>query len=256
MKLSNVDFVIKLGGSAITKKDRPFTPNLEVIKNISLELSQIPNRPSLILVYGGGSFGHHVARKYVYDDTITDIKGAVEIHSAMFSLTKILTDHMLQQGLPIFTINSSSIFILQNGNLEAFYRPLKLSLERGLIPLIGGDVVFDSSSGFRILSGDRIASLLAKTFRARVLAFGTDVDGIILDNSTVPRIKPQEIEGILDHMKQTEGDVTGGMAGKLREVLRYLSEGGKSAIIFNITRPGQLTRLLTGQEVIGTDFES
>ncbi|MCX8181592.1 MAG: isopentenyl phosphate kinase [Candidatus Methanomethyliaceae archaeon] len=257
MKFTKVDFVIKLGGSAITKKDQPFTPNLEVIKTISLELSQIYNRPSLILVYGGGSFGHHVARRYISGGLIRDIKGTAEIHSAMFSLTKILTDHFLQQDLPVFAINSSSSFILKNGNLqEAFYTPLELSLERGLIPLIGGDVVFDSSSGIRILSGDRIASMLAKTFQAKVLAFGTNVDGILLKGSTVPKIKAQEIEKILDHIKQMQEDVTGGMSGKLREIARYLVEGGKSAIIFNITRPGQLTRLLSGKEVLGTNFES
>ncbi|MEM4406055.1 MAG: isopentenyl phosphate kinase [Candidatus Methanomethylicaceae archaeon] len=256
--MTKVDFVIKLGGSAITKKDQPFTPNLEVIKQVSSELSQIYNhRPSLILVYGGGSFGHHVARRYISGGLITDVRGAAEVHSVMFSLTKILTDHLIQQGLPVFAINSSSSFILKEGNLqEVFYTPLELSLKRGLIPMIGGDVVFDSSSGFRILSGDRIASLLAKTFQARVLAFGTDVDGIILNGSTVPKIKVQEIEKILDHIKEKQGDVTGGMVGKLREIARYLAEGGKSAIIFNITRPGQLTRLLSDKEVLGTNFES
>lgn len=211
----------------------------------------------MILVYGGGSFGHYVARKYIDKGLITDAKGVAEIHSAMFSLTKILTDQFLQHGLPIFAINSSSSFVLKDGDLQdAFYEPFELSLERGLIPVVGGDVVFDSSSGVRILSGDRIASLLAKTFQARVLAFGTDVDGIILKGSTIPRIRAKEIGEILDHIAQTQEDVTGGMVGKLQEIASYLLEGGKFAIIFNITRPGQLTRLLSGKEVLGTNFES
>ena len=215
------------------------------------------NRPSLILVYGGGSFGHYVARKYIYEGLITDVKGVAEIHSAMLSLTKILTDQLLQHGLPIFAANSSSSFVLKDGDLlHAFYEPFELSLERGLIPVVGGDVVLDSSSGARILSGDRIASLLAKTFQARVLAFGTDVDGVILGGSTISKIKAKEICEILDHIAQTQEDVTGGMVGKLKEIASYLLEGGKSATIFNITRPGQLTRLLSGKEVLGTNFES
>lgn len=252
-----VDFVIKLGGSAITKKDEPFTPNFNVIKNISLELSQLRLRPSLILVYGGGSFGHYIASKYLHGGIIIDPKGAAEIRSAMLSLTKVLTDILLQHGLPVFPINSSSSFIFDGPDLhETFIKPLKLSLERGMIPAIGGDVVLDLSSGFRILSGDMIASLLAKTFDAKVLAFGTDVDGIIMNGVVVPRMKVGDIEKTLDKIQHARGDVTGGMVGKLKEIGRYISEGGRSAIIFNITRPGQLARLLLGEEIIGTSFES
>lgn len=255
--MTKVDYVIKLGGSAITKKHQPFTPNLDVIENISSEISMIRPRPSLILVYGGGSFGHPVARKYVQNGIITDIMGVAEIHSAMLSLTKILTDHLLQRGIPAITINSSATFVLNGQDIqEAFLAPLEISLERGLIPLIGGDVAFNLPSGFRILSGDRIATYLAKYFNARVLAFGTDVDGVILEGRAVRRINVQDIRKILDKIRNTHEDVTGGMVGKLMEISHYMSEGGKSAIIFNITRPGQLTRLLLGEEVLGTNFES
>jgi isopentenyl phosphate kinase len=52
------------------------------------------------------------------------------------------------------------------------------------------------------------------------------------------------------------GDVTGGMAGKLKEVDKYLSQGGELSVIFNLTKLGVLTKILKGQEVEATYIRS
>jgi isopentenyl phosphate kinase len=252
--LNNVDFVIKLGGSAITDKKSPLTANKKVIENIASELSNIKKLPSIIIVYGGGSFGHFIANKYIHNGKIISNMGISEIHSAMLTLTEIITSYFIKYKIPIFPINSSSCFVLSDNELQSFIKPIEYSLNNNLIPIIGGDIILSKEEA-KILSGDKIASFLAKKFNAKTLAFGTDVDGIILDGKILPRIKLSDIENIIPKIRVNHGDVTGGMTNKLLEIKNYISAGGRKAIIFNITRFGMLTRLLSGEENIGTEVD-
>src|SRR5215213_11708579 len=54
--------LIKLGGSVVTFKERPLAANIGAIDSISHTLTQlgIP----VIIVHGGGSFGHYWSVKY------------------------------------------------------------------------------------------------------------------------------------------------------------------------------------------------
>lgn len=250
--MHNVEYVIKLGGSAITRKDTPMTPNLEVIENIAFELSKLGKSPSIIIVHGGGSFGHFVAKKYLNGEILKNPKGISEVHYAMLSLTKIICEYFLKYDIPIFPINSSSIFSIINGELKFFFDSIELSLRNGLIPILGGDVIANQSCGFKILSGDKIASLLAIKFNAKALIFGTNVDGIIINGNVVPKIKLSEIDHIISKIENSRHDVTGGIIGKLSEIKEYLIKGGRTSIIFNMTRPGLLTKLLLEEKILCT----
>ncbi|MFI5416812.1 MAG: gamma-glutamyl kinase, partial [Nitrososphaerales archaeon] len=48
--------LIKLGGSIITNKEKPLSPRISTIDKISKQLKKI--HEPIILVHGGGSFGH------------------------------------------------------------------------------------------------------------------------------------------------------------------------------------------------------
>ena len=54
--------LMKLGGSVITHKDRPLSPNFKVIKDLSHVLASV--QMPVVLVHGGGSFGHYWSVKY------------------------------------------------------------------------------------------------------------------------------------------------------------------------------------------------
>ncbi|MCX8170303.1 MAG: isopentenyl phosphate kinase, partial [Candidatus Methanomethyliaceae archaeon] len=215
--MSNIEYVIKLGGSAITKKDSPMTPNIEVIENIAFELSKLKHLPSMIIVYGGGSFGHFAAKKYLKNGKLKDCIGVSEVRCAMLSLAKIISEKFLKYGVPIFPISSSSIFFTTNDELKYFLNPLELSLKHNMIPILGGDVIIDELNDFKILSGDRIASMLAIRFNAKALIFGTDVDGIIINGRILSKVKFSEINSLLPKIGNSKYDVTGGMVGKLLE---------------------------------------
>ncbi|MGA3021078.1 MAG: hypothetical protein ABSD68_03970, partial [Candidatus Micrarchaeales archaeon] len=58
--------LVKLGGSLITDKTSPFTPNLDVIKRLAKEIHEAREEKgmSLIIGHGGGSFPHKPAKDY------------------------------------------------------------------------------------------------------------------------------------------------------------------------------------------------
>jgi len=67
---------------------------------------------------------------------------------------------------------------------------------------------------------DRIVSYLATRFGASRIGFGTAVDGVTADGRVVPEITPGTFEAVRHHIPGSEGtDVTGGMLGKVRELL-------------------------------------
>lgn len=196
-----------------------------------------------------------MAARHLANGVVHDAFGVAEIRGAMLNLAKIITDAFLKRGVPIFIINpSSSMTLSPDGEPQdgPWVGQVGLCLERGLVPALGGDVVIDSSGSARILSGDVIARQLAKAFGAPLLAFGTDVDGVMVDGQVVREVKRENLPALIARASGREGDVTGGMAGKLREIEKYLQGGGGEALIFNATRPGSVARLLGGGHVEGT----
>ncbi len=55
--------VLKLGGSVITYKNRPMTPNLSAIERLAKEVADADVQ-RLVIVHGGGSCGHFLAKEY------------------------------------------------------------------------------------------------------------------------------------------------------------------------------------------------
>ena len=54
--------LIKLGGSVVTLKEKPLTPNLAAINKITNLISRLSI--PIIIVHGGGSFGHYCSAIY------------------------------------------------------------------------------------------------------------------------------------------------------------------------------------------------
>ncbi|MBC7120723.1 MAG: hypothetical protein H5T33_03980 [Candidatus Methanosuratus sp.] len=255
------DMVIKLGGSAITHKDVPMSPNMPLIEQIAQEFSSSWNGRRVLLVHGGGSFGHHAAMKYIDGSgKILDPRGMAEIRHAMHRLTSLLAEAFLGRGVPFFAVDPSACFLCEEEEgggfkIKPFLRPVELVLEAGLLPSLGGDIVISTMGRGRILSGDTIARMLALASSARLLAFGTDVDGYLEGGVPLRKVGRNSLQGIVAGAKGRSNDVTGGMAGKLMEISEYFSSGGGRVLIFNASRPGNVARLLLGEEVEGTYIE-
>lgn len=257
--------VLKLGGSVITVKEKPFTPNNEAITRLAEEIKQAQVK-QLILIHGGGSFGHPVAKKYKIKEGFKDaqqIVGFSETRQAMTQLNKIILDALIQAGVPAVTLQPSAFITTDNGrikhmNTEAIQGLLKL----GVTPILYGDAVLDQTLGFTILSGDQLLVQTALQLNAKRTIIGIDEDGLYTAD---PKIDPSAklIQSLtLEELKKLQSkiggskatDVTGGMLGKTLELMPAVTRGIE-AIIVNALKPNNIYKALKGEKVMGTIIE-
>ncbi|HEY7508247.1 MAG TPA: hypothetical protein VH677_03895, partial [Nitrososphaera sp.] len=90
--------LVKLGGSVITFKDRPLAANTEAIDGISRVLAGL-DMP-MIVVHGGGSFGHHWSVQYDMHTkpAAYDPHGVAVVHESMVVLNEIIVNSMIKAG--------------------------------------------------------------------------------------------------------------------------------------------------------------
>ncbi len=264
-------FIIKLGGAAITDKTNNATMRKEIIDRISREISVCSG--NLIIVHGAGSFGHTIAKKYhLTNGTSTNIelnkqlRGLSEIRVSMRELNTYISKQLHKSGSNPFPIDISSLLITNRDNVQHIdFRIVNYALENNQIPIFHGDMCFDESTSFRVVSGDRIIYLLIKYLKDLQqndihVIFGTDIDGLYdrdpsLENAKlIEKIKFEQIDDMINIAGGSSGiDVTEGMKGKLIEIKKILKMGVGVTMI-NITVPGRLQKLLTNEKVISSAF--
>jgi len=252
--------VLKLGGSAITDKKEPFKPDLKAIERLAGEIAASSVR-ELVLVHGGGSFGHPLARDYSIKEGFKSpwqLRGLAETHLAMEELNKLVVKALLAEGLPAVPLPPFSCFTTRDGRVaKAFLEPLRGLMKLGAIPVLYGDVVMDESLGFTILSGDQIVAYLALTLGASRVVLALAVEGVFTrdpnlypDAVLVPRLRPSELNRV-EAGGAAAIDVTGGMGKKLREMAPVASAG--IPVFFTSAKvPGNVEKALRGEKVRGT----
>lgn len=254
--------ILKLGGSVITIKEKPSTPNTKLIERLACEVKKANIKP-LIIVHGGGSMAHPVAKKFRIKEGYrrpTQLTGFSKTHYAMVKLNALILDALIRQGLPAVSIQPSALVMTENGRIGTMEtEPLLKLLEIGFIPVLYGDAVLDTVLGFTILSGDQLASNLAVNLNASRIVMGVDVDGVYTADPklgpTARLVKKMSLRRLRE-LKTKIGvsrapDVTGGMLGKVSELIPAI-EVEIPTIIVNATKPNRVYKALKGERVVGT----
>ena len=249
----------------ITNKEKPLTPNLPAIKRLANEISQANVSP-LVLVHGGGSFGHPVAEQYGIKEGYKDssqIIGFSKTHQAMTKLNKLIVDSLINHNIPAVEVQPSSCVVTKAGRIQSMEEKLlKKMLEMGFVPVLYGDAVLDSETGFAILSGDQLVSSLAINLDADRIIVGVDVNGLYTSDprtdSSARLIQHVTLEELKSLEHKIEGskvtDVTGGMFGKMFELTPAV-EHGIPTMIVNATKPNRIYKALKDEKVFGTIIE-
>lgn len=249
--------IVKLGGSVITDKSKKFSVRQDTLERLAGELTSV--KGSLVVVHGGGSFGHPLASEYGLDSGYREgdqLMGFSLTHRAMERLNARVVEALQGAGFAAVAIQPSACAVVEDGRILSMeLRPFLKLLELGLVPVTYGDVVPDLARGMSILSGDRLVVYLARELGSRRIVVGVDVDGVYtgdpkMDKGAefVPKITPgwSGLEGSIGGARAP--DVTGGMANKVRELLK-LAERGVEAQIVNAMKPGVLRRAISGEHL-------
>lgn len=238
--------LLKLGGSVITDKDEPETVDEDALEAVAASLGAV-DFDRLVVVHGGGSFGHHHASAHGVSrtDGSTDAGAVRDIHGAMCELNDAVVDALADEGVPAVPVHPfSAAYRSDDGHLVHPTTQLAAMLDQGWVPVLHGDVVTHDDAGATILSGDEIIVALAGNLGASRIGLCSTVPGVLDDDGdVVPEITAYE--EVADALGESEStDVTGGMAAKVETLLALDSD----SYIFG---PGDLDAFLAG-EAAGT----
>jgi isopentenyl phosphate kinase len=237
--------VLKLGGSVITDKTRRETldgPALDAVADAIAaaypgatpaadadvttdgEAGSVDAAPieSLVLVHGGGSFGHPHADDHDVTTTAgtTDAAAVLEIHSAMKTLNQFVLARLHERAIPALPVHSLSAgHRTADGTLAHPLGQVRTMLGEGFVPVLHGDVIAHEGEGATVVSGDELVVRLAEDLDADRIGLCSTVPGVLdAEEAVIDRITSFEaVAGALGESDAT--DVSGGMAEKVRTLL-------------------------------------
>ncbi|MFZ0004830.1 MAG: isopentenyl phosphate kinase [Methanoregula sp.] len=241
--------ILKLGGSVITDKGADCRVNRIALNSIATTIANAPIS-GLIIVHGAGSCGHPEAKRYRLDKGAVagQTEGITVTHRIVSALNAEVVSALREVGVPALGVHPLHVCIADKGRLIAFEnRHLQEMLALGMVPVIHGDVVMDLSHGACIVSGDQLVRYLAVALKCTRVGLATDVPGVLDGERVVPEITPRTVDAL--HIgNSSHTDVTGGMKGKIDELLG-LAAAGSGADIFEVSRLGDF---LAGKDHGGT----
>jgi len=259
--------LVKIGGSLITDKNKPFKVNKKALENIASEVKKTIEKSGkqVIIGHGGGSFPHVPAKKYqTHKGVINDksYRGIVEVQDAAARLNRIIVSALLKKKVNAISINSSSCFIVENDKIKRmFLEPIKKLLDFQMLPILYGDVALDLKKGCTILSTEKILGFLGQElikngFKVEKIIHCGQTNGVYDENGkTIPLINSKNIEKYRKILGGSGGiDVTGGMTHKVEQSLKMAKLGIPALIIDGIEK-GTLSKAVLGKKILGTRIE-
>lgn len=257
--------IVKLGGSVISDKNKPLSIRKDVINRLIYEIIQSGKK--IVLVHGGGSYGHPLAKKYQIQNGFNNkienqVLGLAETHQAMDELNSIIIEEFLNKKFPAISLQPSSTFIF-NPDLQFFgTEHLEYLLDLGIIPVLYGDIVLKKNDRFSILSGDTIIQKICgslQRYKVSKVIFTIEEDGVIgkenqSDNKPfrlLEKIPVKNIDNIILKGFDEKIDVTGGIKGKLNSIA-FICENNITAQIINGLKEGYLLKALTNKNLPST----
>ena len=242
--------LVKLGGSIITNKKKPLSPRKKTIDSIVQSLRKV--KEDMVLVHGGGSYGHYWSVKYDMHTKPANynIRGVSIVKNSMIELNKIILDSFLKNKLNPYCLPPSN-FMLGTKPITKKINEIKKIANSGLIPITFGDALWYANKKSYILSGDQIMSILARVIRPRLSIFILNEDGLYSNLKSKKLINEFKNEKI--SIKKDTMDVTGGMARKVSEAIN-ISKMGLRVFFVNGNKPNRIVNAINGNKFEGTLF--
>ncbi len=241
--------LVKLGGSVITDKSKPYTARIDVIKKLAKKIKLFKNKNTdLIIGHGAGSFAHVPAAKYQTQKGIINgqsVWGFCETADAAIQINRLVVSQFLKLKIPVVSFAPLS-FIYDK---KTIINHIKKALDLGIIPVIYGDVIMNKKQGFEIYSGEKtldiLATKLSKNYKKIKIIYYTDTNGVHDSaGKTIPLITPKNFFEVKKFLTGSENtDVTGGMVHKVKESLKLVNNLDAEVYITNGLSRGKMTKV-------------
>ena len=261
--------VLKLGGSLITDKTKPYVVRKDVLESATREIKECISEgliQSLILIHGVGSYGHPLVLKHQLHkgfQSTDQILPIAKTQAKVNELRHMIVNQFHDIDIPMVLLHPSSMVVSEKMRMNNYFLDaLRSFVDLETVPLLGGDMLIDSVMGWSVGSGDQLAVLLAKELGAKKLIFASDVAGIYdadpkknPDASPIERVNLNELDKTFERMGASSvADASGAMKGKLKSIVPAtpLIEKGLDVGLLSMMEYGTLTKFLKGEKVQAT----
>lgn len=252
---------LKLGGSLITDKDRPYTVEESTLKRLSSEIQLfLQHHPGIrmIIGHGSGSFGHTSASRYHTRQGVSTPEEWVGFQKVCFdarSLNQIVLQNLQSAGVPAISFPPSTQVISKDHEIQSWNLSfIQRSLDSGLIPLIFGDTVLDNGIGGTILSTEDLFIYLTRHIPPQQILLAGIEDGVWANypdrEKLIQKITPLNYPALRDQiLGSASTDVTGGMTTKIENMLDVVrSYPDVKCRVFSGKVEGSIYSALAGKE--------
>jgi isopentenyl phosphate kinase len=258
--------LIKIGGSLITDKNKPFSIKGRVLDVICGEIGKaMKSGKHLIVGHGAGSFAHIPAKKYKTHKGVVNkhsFRGIAEVADVAAQLNRIVVGKLLEKTVNAVSVSPLSIMIAEDHKLKSICTDsVEELLELGLLPVLYGDQILDTKLGCTVFSTEKVLGYLGlhlkkKGFKVEQIIHCGQTNGVYDENGeTISLINSKNYSKYRKALGGSGGvDVTGGMAHKVEETLALAKDGIPGLIIDGIVN-GSLSEAVQGKEVLGTRVE-
>ena len=241
-------FVIKLGGSIITRKDEAFTPSLDTMNKVAKELAEVYADAKLAIVLGGGSYGHYAAAQQREHDSVA-AHALYAVAAAMNELALLVADVLALNGVPSLIYPPHAMCSPRGLQPNCSWQQALKALSKGVVPLTYGDIYpCGSREGWCIVSGDELAMEIGCHIGATKVIYVSDVDGILTNSGEpIPELRLHELELATKHAGgSSHVDVTGGIKRKLDAIRENWCSSIREVWIVNGLKEGRIIGAIKG----------
>ncbi|MBQ0825159.1 amino acid kinase family protein [Streptomyces tagetis] len=229
--------ILKIGGSLFSDKSRPGSLDekaFDALVRLVADLHQA-HRGRLLLVTGGGAFGHGALRGLDPGDPFAPLPFVDATAGVRWRWVTRLTDRGVR-ALPLQLGAFSRVDPGDPTGIAACAEPLASLLAAGVLPVLSGDCLIRPDGALEAFSSDRTPEVLIRALGAARVVMLTDVPGLLTGGPGSDRVL-----GFVDALdpapayahvwKESEWDVSGAMQGKLDALVACARQGADCFIM-------------------------
>ncbi len=249
---------IKIGGSFITYKDKPFSIDYSALYNTYKIIAGVYREKNILIGHGGGSFAHPIVKAMEKSDPAKTI---VLCQKATRLLNNVIVNYLVDYGLPVVSIQTSVLVYHSSSGYKVAIDPLAKALEYKLVPIVYGECIYCEKDYYRVLSTEELFKVLVPFLKPEYIVFIERVSGVYTrdplkyrDAERIPLINRENYREILDTISGASGvDVTGGIKSKIEYSIELARKYGIKSIIISGFDVGECIRaILYGETSKGT----